>query len=148
MVEFCENVSEITCNFEAIGEKLSSFILSICSKDTAHIAFNGILEFIGYIVENNKSVKLDSPEAFSDLTSLIELTTTLIVASQLKNSDFCFPRSYLFNYLNPFKINLFSIQHEEDENEFSIKDHLEEILKQSFARAKAHMENNKLTFGL
>ncbi|CAG8694981.1 17802_t:CDS:10, partial [Dentiscutata erythropus] len=125
LIEFCENALAITYNFEVIGEKLLSFILSICSKDTAHIAFNEILEFIGYIAENNKSVKLDSTEAFSDLTSLMELTTTLIVASQLKNSDFCFPQSYLFNYLNPFKIDLFSIQYEEDENEFSIKEYLE-----------------------
>ncbi|CAG8506159.1 5597_t:CDS:10 [Cetraspora pellucida] len=118
--------SEAIEDSKAIGKKLSSFILSIYSKDTTHITFNGILEFIGYIVGNNKSVRLDSFEAFGDLTSLIELTTTLIFAIQSKNFDFCLPQSYLFNYLNPFKINLLSIQC--DENASSIEDNLKKIL--------------------
>ncbi|CAG8520792.1 11613_t:CDS:10, partial [Gigaspora margarita] len=120
-----DKISEKKFNHEEIMEKFVSFILSLYpiypKQTTRAISFDNIFQFIDYVINNAESVKLDSFDAFNDLTSLIELTTSLIFAIGPKDSDFCFPQSYFFNYYYPFKIDLLSNQCDE-------KKHLESIL--------------------
>ncbi|RIB01293.1 hypothetical protein C2G38_1022654 [Gigaspora rosea] len=119
-----DKISEKICIHEEIMEKLLSFILSIYTRA---ISFDNIFQFIDYAVENAESVKLDSFDAFNDLTSLIELTTSLIFAIGPKDSDFCFPQSYFFNYYYPFKIDLLSNQCDEKKHHENLKIILDKI---------------------
>ncbi|CAG8444525.1 10393_t:CDS:10 [Scutellospora calospora] len=121
--EIKEKFSEIKRNSEAIGTKLLSFIMSLYSENT--ITFNNILEFINYTLKNVKSVKLNSLDAFDDLMSLMEFTTTLIIVIRSIHSDFCLPKSYLFNCYKLFNINRLSSK----SYEFNIED-LEAMLNQ------------------
>ncbi|CAG8730772.1 3020_t:CDS:1, partial [Dentiscutata heterogama] len=90
--KFHDKMSENKCLHEEIMEKLSSFILSLYPIYPEHtirsISFDNILEFIDYAIKNSESVKLNSFDAFGDFTSLMELVTSLIFATSLKDLDF------------------------------------------------------------
>ncbi|CAG8610412.1 7477_t:CDS:2, partial [Diversispora eburnea] len=92
-------------NFAAqVAKRLALFVESLRTNLVIE-AINQSKKFINYAVKNSEQVKIDTSRAFSDLTSLIEFTTFLILAARPGYCDFCLPRSYLVNYYDVFDLN-------------------------------------------
>ncbi|CAG8526884.1 15115_t:CDS:10, partial [Dentiscutata heterogama] len=87
-----------------VGRRLSKFFHYL-RRDYIVDAILEIKEFIRYTINNADYVHMDTHEAFADLASLIEFSTSLVFAIGPGQCDFCLPRSYLINYFNAFRVD-------------------------------------------
>jgi hypothetical protein len=84
-----------------VGNRLSSFFFQLYLNNVIS-AISDIKVFIQYAINNSQLVNLVTSDAFNDLVSLIEFTTSLIFTIKLGYCDFCIPRAYLINYFETF----------------------------------------------
>lgn len=87
-----------------VGRRLSSFFHYL-RRNRIIEAILEIKEFIRYTINYSRDVNMDTHEAFADLVSLIEFSTSLVFAIGPGYCDFCLPRAYLVNYFNAFKVD-------------------------------------------
>ncbi|CAG8625374.1 2575_t:CDS:2 [Funneliformis caledonium] len=88
-----------------VGKRLSLFYIWLYSKNE-YCVINAIMHiniFIQYAINNAESVYIDTPDAFSDLATLMEFKVSLVFAVAPGYCNFCLPRSYLVNYFDACK---------------------------------------------
>ncbi|RHZ84582.1 hypothetical protein Glove_79g82 [Diversispora epigaea] len=90
--------------YESVAKRLALFVESLRNNFVIK-AINYSKNFINYAIENSDQVNIVKSEAFGDLTSLIEFSMFLILASRPGYCDFCLSRSYLVNYYDSFNLN-------------------------------------------
>jgi hypothetical protein len=93
---YCGNYQSIP-----VGRHLSSFFLFLYNQNVIS-AIISAKEFINYAIKNTQRVNLMLPNALDDLTSLMEFTTSLVLAVDQEYCDFCLPQTYLVNYFSVF----------------------------------------------
>ncbi|CAG8443549.1 12761_t:CDS:2 [Funneliformis caledonium] len=84
-----------------VGKRLSSFFFFLYSNKVIE-AISNLNPFIQYAIINSQKINLTSIYAFGDLTTLIELSTSLVFSVGPKDCKFCLPRAYLVNYFDKF----------------------------------------------
>jgi hypothetical protein len=84
-----------------VGNRLSSFFFHLYFNNVIG-AISNIKIFIQYAIDNAQLVNLVTSDAFGDLVSLIEFTTSLIFTVKPEYCDFCIPRAFLINYFEEF----------------------------------------------
>jgi hypothetical protein len=93
---YCGNYQSIP-----VGRHLSSFFSFLYNQNVIS-AIISAKEFINFAIKNMQRVNLMSPNALDDLTSLMEFTTSLVLAVGQEYCDFCLPQTYLVNYFSVF----------------------------------------------
>ncbi|CAG8439004.1 8533_t:CDS:10 [Acaulospora morrowiae] len=100
----CNDRSKIC---ESVGKQLSTFLLSIKSNQKLP-AISQAKSFIFYAVNNLEKVNIfandshDPHDSLGDLTSIMELTLSLIFSAHPAYFDFLLPKGYLINYFYSF----------------------------------------------
>ncbi|RHZ88681.1 hypothetical protein Glove_21g295 [Diversispora epigaea] len=128
-----ENTGRYFLTVQAVAKRLALFVEYIRSNQVI-MAIRHSKNFISYSLDNHEEVKIIESEAFSDLTSLMEFTTFLILAARPGYCDFCLPRSYLVNYYDSFDLNPFLICLK-SENKYNIITY-DQAIKGLFHQAK------------
>ncbi|GES72918.1 hypothetical protein RCL_jg15567.t2 [Rhizophagus clarus] len=86
-----------------VGNRLSSFFFQLYLNNVKSAILN-IRIFIQYAIDNTQFVNIVTFDAFNDLVSLIEFTTSLIFTIKPGYCDFCIPRGFLVNYFEAFTV--------------------------------------------
>ncbi|GBB94135.1 hypothetical protein RclHR1_00230013 [Rhizophagus clarus] len=86
-----------------VGNRLSSFFFQLYLNNVKS-AISNIIIFTQYAIDNTQLVNIVTFDAFNDLVSLIEFTTSLIFTIKPGYCDFCIPRGFLVNYFEAFTV--------------------------------------------
>ncbi|CAG8492712.1 7239_t:CDS:10 [Diversispora eburnea] len=94
--------------YESVARRLALFVEAL-RINRVITAIRHLKKFIYHSLDYSEEVNIIKYESFSDLTSLLEFTTFLILAARPGPCDFFIPQSYLVNYYDSFNLNPYLI---------------------------------------